>query len=496
MSDTGGGHNRSFVGFKILSGVAAAILPSGHTNMTRTIEKWVEVNASQQRVFGLLGEFQNYPHWMTNVREARRLDNRRALLWTTGGAAPESPGDWEAQVTAFDPPRRIAWRAAGRGANAQVEAEFEETQRGTTLMRALLTEYSAGATGAGLFGSDPAAEFEASLERFKRLAEGADEDATLIAQTPGRTMAEPVEAAAESRPLNPARPIPPPAPPPPPAVARPVPVREERVFLPAKTEDARRASTGRSVPAPPHPALHRRRSQAPLIYAGLAALLALALGAWLWGATRQQEEQSAETGAAVPSSSPAPSPTTDVNPAEIQPTPSDTSGAPNTTDAPDTTGASNASPTPTTSPETAVRDAGERPSNQPAERPPAGSEQAALKTALADWVAVTNSQNVAEQMAFYAPVMERYYLRSNFSRRAVREDKTRLAERASLVNVTVGEPEITYDREGRQAVMRFRKKYSIEGSRLSRGEVVQELKWAKTSDGWKIISERDVRVVR
>ncbi|MBA3716216.1 MAG: hypothetical protein H0W76_27810, partial [Pyrinomonadaceae bacterium] len=119
-----------------------------------------------------------------------------------------------------------------------------------------------------------------------------------------------------------------------------------------------------------------------------------------------------------------------------------------------------------------------------------------LKTALADWVATTNSQDVAKQMAFYAPVVERYYLRKNFSRQAVREDKKRLAERASLVNVTVGDPDITYDREGRRAVMRFRKQYNIEGSRLSRGEVMQELKWAKTGEGWRIVSERDVRVIR
>jgi len=44
--------------------------------------------------------------------------------------------------------------------------------------------------------------------------------------------------------------------------------------------------------------------------------------------------------------------------------------------------------------------------------------------------------------------------------------------------------------------MRFRKKYQIENASGSRrGEVVQELRWRKTIDGWKIFSERDIRVI-
>jgi ketosteroid isomerase-like protein len=45
--------------------------------------------------------------------------------------------------------------------------------------------------------------------------------------------------------------------------------------------------------------------------------------------------------------------------------------------------------------------------------------------------------------------------------------------------------------------MRFRKKYAIEGGGEDRsGEVVQELRWRRTADGWKIVSERDLHVIR
>ncbi|MDQ3687251.1 MAG: hypothetical protein M3430_16870 [Acidobacteriota bacterium] len=57
-------------------------------------------------------------------------------------------------------------------------------------------------------------------------------------------------------------------------------------------------------------------------------------------------------------------------------------------------------------------------------------------------------------MDFYAPVIERYYQRTNFSRAAVRADKTRLAARASLVDIEIGEPEVAFDESGRAAPRR------------------------------------------
>jgi hypothetical protein len=45
--------------------------------------------------------------------------------------------------------------------------------------------------------------------------------------------------------------------------------------------------------------------------------------------------------------------------------------------------------------------------------------------------------------------------------------------------------------------MRFRKVYDIRNARNSRsGEVIQELRWQQTNRGWKIFSERDIKVIR
>ena len=73
----------------------------------------------------------------------------------------------------------------------------------------------------------------------------------------------------------------------------------------------------------------------------------------------------------------------------------------------------------------------------------------------------------------------------------------RMFERASFIDVRAGAPEITLDRDGKTATMRFRKQYviSIKGSERY-GDVWQELRWQLTDDGWRIIGERQLQEAR
>lgn len=128
----------------------------------------------------------------------------------------------------------------------------------------------------------------------------------------------------------------------------------------------------------------------------------------------------------------------------------------------------------------------------------AASEDAnALRASLDAWIAATNRRDISKQLTFYLPRVEAYYLARNVSRDFVRADKSRVFERASAVDVRAATPEIIFDELNRTAVMRFRKRYAIEGGTgTRRGEVIQELRWRRTREGWKIASERDVRVLR
>jgi ketosteroid isomerase-like protein len=116
-----------------------------------------------------------------------------------------------------------------------------------------------------------------------------------------------------------------------------------------------------------------------------------------------------------------------------------------------------------------------------------------LRSALGDWIAATNARDINRQMQFYAPTVNAFYLARNASRDAVRAEKTRAFASAGSVDVRASAPDISLSRDGQSAVMRFRKRYRI-GERG--GEVLQELRWRRTPAGWKIVGERDLRVLQ
>jgi ketosteroid isomerase-like protein len=161
-------------------------------------------------------------------------------------------------------------------------------------------------------------------------------------------------------------------------------------------------------------------------------------------------------------------------------------------------GAPPARPAPT--PESAIASSATEP-NEPnaAAAPKTGSDETAffLRRALEDWIAATNARDIDRQMSFYPPVLRAFYLTRNAPREAVRAEKERIFQHARTIDVRAAAPELIIQERGRTAVMRFRKSYVIEGGGQNRsGEVVQELRWQLTPQGWKIFSERDVRVIR
>lgn len=119
-----------------------------------------------------------------------------------------------------------------------------------------------------------------------------------------------------------------------------------------------------------------------------------------------------------------------------------------------------------------------------------------LRQSLNEWIDATNNRNIEKQMSFYLPRLKAYYLTRNTSRDFVREEKARVFERASVIDIRAEEPEIIFQDGGRTAIMRYRKKYRIENGRQSRrGEVIQELRWQRAGEEWRIFSERDIRVL-
>ncbi|HET9788538.1 MAG TPA: hypothetical protein VFP47_15480 [Pyrinomonadaceae bacterium] len=129
--------------------------------------------------------------------------------------------------------------------------------------------------------------------------------------------------------------------------------------------------------------------------------------------------------------------------------------------------------------------------------PPATDTSAAvLRNALTEWIAATNHRDIDKQMSYYVPRLKAYYLTRNTPQGFVRDEKARVFAKASVIDIRAQEPEIIFQDGGRTAIMRYRKKYRIEnGRRSQRGEVIQELRWQRVGQEWRIFSERDIKVL-
>jgi ketosteroid isomerase-like protein len=135
----------------------------------------------------------------------------------------------------------------------------------------------------------------------------------------------------------------------------------------------------------------------------------------------------------------------------------------------------------------------ETPSNEQS----AQGDLASLRDALNGWIAATNARDLEGLMKFYSPKLEAFYHVQNVSQEFVRADKTRSFKRVDSMEVGASDPEITMSSDERTATMRFRKSYAVKiGGRERRGEIPQLLRWQRTNDGWKIVDERDTRLLR
>ncbi|MDQ3816599.1 MAG: nuclear transport factor 2 family protein, partial [Acidobacteriota bacterium] len=119
-----------------------------------------------------------------------------------------------------------------------------------------------------------------------------------------------------------------------------------------------------------------------------------------------------------------------------------------------------------------------------------------LTSNLNDWVSATNARDLDRLVSFYAPVLTSFYTKRGVPQSEVRAEKGRLFSGIGSIDVRVSSPEIRTDAEGQNATMRFHKTWNFTGQHPERGEVIQELLWRRTDSGWKIISERDVEVIR
>jgi len=143
-----------------------------------TVQKVINVAAPPQEVFEFWTDYQNFPRFMSKVRDVQRVAEGRSR-WTVAGPAGV-PVHWTAQVTRLQPGRIIEWRATGNSiVRHEGSVRFDPAQKagadgGTRITVRLRYFPPAGAFGhavATLFGADPKAEMDADLLRMKTMIE-------------------------------------------------------------------------------------------------------------------------------------------------------------------------------------------------------------------------------------------------------------------------------------------------------------------------------------
>lgn len=138
------------------------------------VQKTINVAAPVEEVYAFWSNFENFPRFMSNVREVRNHGHGRSH-WTVDGPAGV-PVAWNAVVTREIPDRLIAWRSEPSSVigNAGIVHFSPNAQGGTQIHIKMAYNPPAGALGhsvAVFFGSDPKAAMDEDLVHFKTLVE-------------------------------------------------------------------------------------------------------------------------------------------------------------------------------------------------------------------------------------------------------------------------------------------------------------------------------------
>lgn len=142
---------------------------------TIDIQKTISVNAPLEQVFDFdtLTHYENFPQFMSNVREVQVREDGGSH-WTVPG-----PGgmlvEWDAVTTKLEQNRLLAWRTApGATVEHAGMIQFERVNGGTRLDVEMSYSPPAGVLGhvvAKLFGADPKSELDEDLLRMKTFLE-------------------------------------------------------------------------------------------------------------------------------------------------------------------------------------------------------------------------------------------------------------------------------------------------------------------------------------
>jgi uncharacterized membrane protein len=164
-------------------GVALPGLHRGDRRRAVDIQKTLYINAPVDQVYAFWTNYENFPLFMSHVREVEDLGGGRSH-WRISGPGGV-PIEWNALLTQQTPGEVIAWRSeAGSMLENSGIILFSPSGSGTRVNLRVCYHPPAGGAGqavAELLGSDPRAKLNEDLGRMKSLLE-----ATTRSETHGK----------------------------------------------------------------------------------------------------------------------------------------------------------------------------------------------------------------------------------------------------------------------------------------------------------------------
>jgi uncharacterized membrane protein len=153
--------------FKRLTGIGAG-------RGAVTIHKIINVAAPVEEVFAFWSDYQNFPRFMSNVRDVKITGEKRSH-WVVAGPAGV-PVEWNAVITDYVPNQSFGWKTepASPIQHAGIVRFERNEDEGTRIDIKMSYNPVAGALGhavAAIFCADPRTEMDQDLARMKTMIE-------------------------------------------------------------------------------------------------------------------------------------------------------------------------------------------------------------------------------------------------------------------------------------------------------------------------------------
>lgn len=144
--------------------------------MTTQVTKTIIVKGDVSEIYDLWADFENFPHFMKNLEDVKRL-NPTSSQWTLKGPLGTEL-TWTAEMTRMEKNKRIAWSSKDAEGTVTTSGQVTFNQlpddqvEVTALVQYGLPGGTLGDAAAKLF-SNPEKRVQEELRNFKSFAEGA-----------------------------------------------------------------------------------------------------------------------------------------------------------------------------------------------------------------------------------------------------------------------------------------------------------------------------------